>query len=159
MYHMDLFSWSFTFNMEDFFFSPDFFFKHLRHFNRQQEAVVLPQISRSFPADRWSRHSSLRCGFQTAFSPFVLFVSQPKRLCGRITASAATTASGERTKESSAIVTLALYNLQVSMRCDITNKRPPNNGKKKILLSRHPSVICENMHLWGSGASAWMASI
>lgn len=82
-----------------------------------------------------------------------------KTAFGRITASAATTASGERTKESSAIVTLALYNLQVSMRCDITNKRPPKQRKKKILPSRHPSVICENVHLWGSGANAWMASI
>lgn len=39
-----------------------------------------PKISHSFQADRWCGHSSLRCGFQTAFSPFVLFVSQPKRL-------------------------------------------------------------------------------
>lgn len=50
--------------------------------------------------------------------------------------------SGERTKESSAIVTLALYNLQVSMRCDITNKRPQTKKKKNIAIS---ASFC---HLW-----------
>lgn len=55
--------------------------------------------------------------------------------------------SGERTKESSAIVTLALYNLQVSMRCDITNKRPQTKKKKYchlgILLSPVKRSTCD----------------
>lgn len=55
--------------------------------------------------------------------------------------------SGERTKESFAIVTLALYNLQVSMRCDITNKRPQTKKKKYchlgILLSPVKRSICD----------------
>lgn len=43
-------------------------------------SAVWPLISHSFQTDRWSRHSSLRCCFQTAFSPFILFVSEPKQL-------------------------------------------------------------------------------
>lgn len=72
-----------------------------------------------------------------------------KTAFGRTTASAAAAASGERTKESSAIVTLALYNLQVSMRCDITNKRPQTKKKKKychlgVLLSSAKTCTCED---------------
>lgn len=44
--------------------------------------------------------------------------------------------------DTSASLPLACYNLQVSMRCDITNKHPKTQKKKKkVFSSSHPSVV------------------
>lgn len=117
-----------------------------------------PKISHSFQTDRWSRHSSLRCGFQTAFSPFVLFVSQPKRL------SAESQHQQPRPRVVRGQKSRLLLLPRPSIICKlawgaISQTNAPKQRKKKILPSRHPSVVCENVHLWGSGANAGMASI
>lgn len=63
-----------------FYFLFFFFFSFYDALETVKLSAVWPLISHSFQTDRWSRHSSLRCCFQTAFPPVILFVSEPKQL-------------------------------------------------------------------------------
>lgn len=80
-----------------------------------------------------------------------------KAAFGRITASAATTrvVRGQKSR----LLLLPWLSIICKLAWGAISQTNAHKQRKKILPSRHPSVICENMHLWGATANAWQVFI